>query len=184
MPLADDVRAALHRLLLERPGSSTRALASEMGLSESTVAYHLQRLVALGEASSTIVGRSRCWYARGCGLCPVLRRAVPTLRRAGVREVAAALGDTPLTAPELAERTGVSLGAARWAAQELAHSFLAERTRGGRTQLRNGAEVCMTKALVGEPCERWGSCAVSEAWRASLVPTSGGVSKQELVRSS
>lgn len=165
MEANDAVRGRLLALIQASPGTSTRGLATGVGLSESTVAYHLRRLARSGQVQSQLLGRDRCWYATLCGLCPVLRRALPILARQPVAKVAAALGPTPLTTNEVADATGLSPGTARWAGLSLDRTFLSERSRGRRISLREGAEVCLQKARSGEPCGLWGECAISVAWR-------------------
>ena len=163
------MRERLLPLLAAHPGLSTRAIADAVSMSESTVAYHLRRLVREGEARSQVVGRDRCWYAKGCDLCPILRRAVPRLRRPAVAQVALALEETPRTASELSERAGLDRGSVRWASQELTRTFLAEKTRGGRVFLRHGADVCLAKGLSGESCTLWKTCPVGQAYRDALL---------------
>lgn len=163
-PSLGATRDRILALVREEPGSGTRALAARIGLQESTVAYHLRRLERDGDVQTHLAGRERVWFATLCGLCPVLREAMPLVARPPVAKVAQALGPTPRNASELAADTGLARGTARWAATRLARSFLVERSR-GRTAIRDGAEVCLQKALQGETCGLWGRCAVSLAWR-------------------
>lgn len=105
-------------------------------------------------------------------MCPILRRALPRLRREPVAIVARCLGETPVTSSELVARSGLERGSVRWASHELERTFLAQRTPGGRLHLREGAEVCVAKGLAEEACGLWGQCPVSAAWRNSLhIPT-------------
>jgi predicted transcriptional regulator len=168
-----DHRERLHELVAMLPGASTRMLAAECGLAETTAGYHLERLAREGLVRSQIVGRDRCWYRSGCGLCPVLRRALPVLRRPAAASVALALSATPATAGELARRTGTPTGAVRWAATELERTLLLARTRQGRLALRPGAEVCLAAATEGRACPLWGQCALSLAWREALAGPQG-----------
>jgi len=175
MEANEAVRERLLALVRERPGCSTRKLAAEVGLSESGAAYHLHKIARSGDVRSHLNGRDRCWYAAICGLCPVLRRAIPVLTRPPVAKVARALHATPLSAADLADATGLARGTARWAAMTLSRTLLTERSRGGRTSLRDGAEICLAKALSGETCSLWGECEMSAAWHERLVANEGQI---------
>lgn len=164
MEANEEARNALLAQVKACPGAHTRTLAAAVGLSESTAAYHLKRLAKMGQVHSTLVGRDRCWFLSLCGLCPVLRRALPVLRRPTVLRVAKALDDTPRSAPEIAEPLALARGTVRWATLALANAHLAERSRGGRTSLREGADVCLARATTGQPCDLWGRCPVSVSW--------------------
>lgn len=160
-----DAKRRLIDLVRATPGASTRELANRIGLSETTVAYHLMRLAKEDQVMSQVIGRARCWYASDCGLCPILRRSIVLLRRPGFIPVAAALSTIPSSVAELAERAGVGEGTARWCGAELGRAHLIERTQSGRMALREGADVCLRKAAAGEKCNLWGRCAMSRAWR-------------------
>lgn len=148
----------------ERPGACTRDLATAVGTSESNAAYHLKRLEREGAVLCEPSGRALSWYATGCGLCPVLRRAVPLLRREGVRAVAQTVKEAPETSRSLAARSGVDYGATRWAAELLEGAFLVERSSTGRVWLREGAARCVAMATTAQRCDLWGRCAVSRAF--------------------
>lgn len=165
----EDVRGRLLAIVRALPGASTREIAAQVGLAESTTAYHLDRMAREDALSSQVIGRARCWFAAPCGLCPVLRRSSALLRRPGFERIARALETTPQPARELAERAGVGKGTVRWVAGELARAHLAQRTRAGLIGLREGAEVCVAKATARERCTLWGKCVVSRAWRAALA---------------
>ena len=151
--------------LRARPGASTRDIARSLGVSEWTADYHLRRMLKAGDVTSEPLGRTRCWYASGCGLCPVLRRAVPALRRPEARALALAAEEwPPLPLPRLAQRAALAIGTARWTAGVLEEAFLLERTRFGRLSLRRGAATCVAAAASGERCGLWGKCHVSRAW--------------------
>lgn len=160
-------RDALSLAIRATPGASTRELARTTGISEWTADYHLRRMLREGALVAETVGRTRCWYAKGCGLCPVLRRAMPMLRRPEALAVALASPDDPEPLPRLASRAGVSVGTARWVTTVLADAFLLERNRFGRVALRPGAGTCLSAASAGRRCDLWGKCAVSRAWLAA-----------------
>lgn len=147
-----------------RPGLSVRLVARASGVDESTANYHLRRLEKALCVAPQPVGRDLCWFASDCGLCPVLRRAVPLLRRHEARALALALDETGLSASALVARTGVPVGTVRWLVPALVGAGLAERTSSGRARLRDGASTCVAKAMHGERCGAWGRCDVSIAW--------------------
>ena len=146
------------------PGASTRQIASAVGVSEWTADYHLRRLLRTGAVTTELTGRTRSWYVAGCGFCPVLRRALPPLRRPEARALAMAADEWPAALPVLAKRAGVPLGTARWVASVLTDAFIFERNRFGRVTLRRGAGTCVAAASDGRRCDLWGKCAVSRAW--------------------
>lgn len=163
----DGLRQRLLCVVTDVPGANTRQAATIVGVPESSADYHLRGLVKEGLLTTEFNGRTRHWFASGCGLCPVLRRAVPALRRPEARAVALALDDCPTTATDLSRRTGVALGGVRWAASVLEDARLVVRTTGGRLRLRHGARVCLGKATAGERCPQWGRCPVSQAFLAA-----------------
>lgn len=147
------------------PGGSTRDVARLVGIAESTADYHLRRLGKLGLVTTQPSGRTRRWFATASGFCPVLRRAIPEMRRPEAIVVARALSPTPVSAPELAERSGVAEGTVRWVTAVLHRTFLLAKTRSGRVQLRDGAERCLEMAVTASRCPEWGRCPVSLAWQ-------------------
>lgn len=156
-----DARERIHDLLRRQPGLSTRQVARLSAVNESTADYHLRRLRRAGRVTEERVGRERLWYAAGCGLCPVLRRAVPAFRREEVALVARVLSDRPLTVRTLAEATGLDVGPARWAAHVLGESGILVKSGRGLLLLADGGEVCVQKAIQGERCAMWGRCPLS-----------------------
>ncbi|MEA3198636.1 MAG: hypothetical protein QOE90_64 [Thermoplasmata archaeon] len=155
-----------HRILAylrETPGASTQMVARHLRIDGSTADYHLRRMQARGALAREVTGREVRWFVVGCGLCPLLRVAVPALRNPGLAAVAAQLREFPDTAASIGERAGVDIQVARYAARSLAALGLAERTRTGRLQRAPGAEVCIAKALAHEGCDQWGKCAPSKA---------------------
>jgi predicted transcriptional regulator len=161
----DAWRKAVLGLVAARPGASTRELATSLRLAESTVDYHLRKLKRDGALVCDPNGRSIAWFLAGHGLCPVLRRAVPMMRRSDARAVADALiPDLPTTSAALARSTGLPWGSARWTLQLLEDAGLVERLRTGRAVLAPGAETCRGKATRAERCGLWGACEVSKRW--------------------
>lgn len=161
---------AISDTLAAMPGSSTRAVARALGVDESTADYHLRRLRRRGDVVAQAHGRELAWFLSGSGLCPVLKRAVPAMRREEVLATARALDETPASARIVAERAGVPVGAVRWAAGVLEEAGLLERSRSGRLALRRGADVCIRRAAEGARCELWGRCEVSRALEAQVGP--------------
>lgn len=172
VPTAGDMRERILQAVTLVPGAHTRQAASIVGVPESSADYHLRALVKEGRLTSEFNGRTRHWYARGCGLCPVLRRAVPALRRKEARAFAFALEETPAPAVAVATRAGVSVGSARWAATVLQGAGLLASTRNGRLALRTGARTCLEKAETGQRCQEWGRCPVSRAILAEQAAAS------------
>lgn len=158
-----DTRTRALDVLKSAPGSSTRGIARALSMDESTADYHLRRLEKLGLATRERAGREIAWFARGCGFCPVLRRAVPILRREESLGIARALDDRPRPHAEVAARARVPVGSARWVVPLLVEAGIAEKTRGGRARLRDEARLCVEKAAASERCGQWGVCAVSRA---------------------
>lgn len=154
-------RDAILDYLKTTPGASTSMVAAQMGIDPSTADYHLRRLKREGKASPLPTGREVAWFARSCGLCPALKRVVPTLRRSSMEGTLRALEPTPLTARSLALRSGASEGEVRWAIEVLVAAGLAQKSKLGRAQLAEGADLCAQKALRAEACDLWGKCPVS-----------------------
>ena len=127
------------------------------------MSYHLHRLSREEKISSSQAGREVVWFASGCGLCPVLRRAVPAMRRAGVAPLALALTDEPIPLPIIAQDAGLSVGEARWGIQVLKEVGIAQTAWNGKPSLAAGADECVARSLAHEPCPLWGSCAPSRA---------------------
>ncbi|HVM45367.1 MAG TPA: hypothetical protein VM582_05475 [Candidatus Thermoplasmatota archaeon] len=170
---SDSVRDGILQAVRTTPGASTREVSRMAGASEWTTDYHLRRMLRAGLVRSESVGRTRCWYVTGCGLCPVLRRALPVLRRPEARAVALAADETPAVLPVLAERAGVPLGATRWLVPLLVRAFLLARSRQGRVFLRQGAQTCVAAASSGRRCDLWGKCAVSRDWEIEQAASTG-----------
>jgi len=109
-------------------------------------------------------GRALCWFAAEAGYCPVLRAALPLLRREEARRVALALPqDVPATAIAIARETGVPVQTVRSTLAALERAGVARKSVSGRACLREGARICVEKAAAGESCDMWGACAVSAA---------------------
>ena len=161
---------------LERePGQSVRMVGIAMGINSSTASYHLRKLERAGRVTRVVNGREVVWFRATSSLCPVLRRAMPLMRRAQVPVVAARLKETPRTARAVAREAGLPDGTVRWAIDLLCEAGIAQKSGVGHPRLRDGAEVCVARALAGETCPMWGACAPSrrgdEPFR-DLRPTS------------
>lgn len=162
-----ETRRRILTLLMDTPGISTAAAARALELDAATADHHLRKLRRGARVASAAVGREVCWYATRCGFCPVLQRAIPTLRRPGLAAVARELREFAQTSPTLAEHSGVEVGQVRWAATALVGCGLAERSAAGFLRLAPGAHTCVQKALAGERCSEWGGCAPSKTWAAA-----------------
>ena len=157
----DGPRARIAALLESEPGASTHKVARALAMDDSTADYHLRRLHREGRVQVQRQGREACWFNAHMGLCPVLRRVIPAVRRAETMRVALALEESPRPATWIAERAGVPVGQVRWALGVLEKSGLVTRTSQGRVQLSDGASVCVGKAMRATRCDAWGECAVS-----------------------
>jgi DNA-binding transcriptional ArsR family regulator len=158
-------RERVHAALLSQPGRSATALGRALSLDASTVSHHLKKLERGRQAVSAPVGREVCWFATRSGLCPVLLRAIPVLRRPQIAAVALALSeDVSQSTTDIARRTGVELGQVRWSGETLRGCGLSARSRGGLLVLTEGARTCVEKAIAGERCGLWGDCSVSKRW--------------------
>lgn len=164
------LRERMLAALAVAPGGSTREVARLVDVAESTADYHLRRLGKLGLVTSHPSGRTRRWFAVASGFCPVLRCAIPEMRRPETLAVASALSPTPISAPALADRTGIAEGTVRWVTAVLHRTFLLSRTRSGRVHLRDGAQRCLEMAITSTRCPEWGRCAVSLAWERERAP--------------
>lgn len=167
----EGLRERMLDALAAAPGVCTRDVARRVGVAESTADYHLRRLARSGLAAAHWSGRTRRWYATAGGFCPVLKRAIPEMRRAETLLVARALSSTPVSAPQLAERAGVPEGTVRWVTAVLQRTFVLAKTQGGRVYLREGAERCLEMAASASRCPEWGRCPMSLAWERD-PPTS------------
>lgn len=155
----------------EHPGANTRSVADAVGLDDSTASYHLRRLAKEGKLVAEAGARERRWFEARRGWCPVLRRALPELRRPEALAVAMALGNTPANANGIARASGVPVGQVRWIATRLEGALIVERSRAGWLSLRQDADVCLEKAARAEPCDQWGRCPIAQEWARRMAPT-------------
>lgn len=158
-------------VVAQTPGESTRSIAASVGLNESTADYHLRRLAKDGKVVAEASARERRWYPAGRGWCPVLRRAMPEMRRGEAMDVAMALTSTPVTSNQLARASRVSVGQVRWIATRLEGTLILQKSRAGYLSLREEADICRDKAILGEPCDRWGKCPLAQEWTRRLAAT-------------
>lgn len=156
-----EVRRSIVAYVEETPGVSTVQVARAVGINQSTSDYHLRRLRKQGVLEHERQGRETLWFHARCGLCPVLRRALPAFRRPGVSELATRLSQRPATASAISEETGMPYGAVRWNASLLEETGILARSLHGRMMLAEGAETCVAKAVAGERCDMWGRCPLS-----------------------
>ncbi len=170
---AKNSQARILRVLAAAPGANTRHVARTLELDESTASYHLRRLSKQGHVASERRGREVVWFMGQMRLCPILRAAMPIMRRPTVTQLAHTLDERARTIPELAQKSGLTLGETRWAADTLADAGILKRTPGGLSRLAPGAAWCIMKAMRGESCDRWGACEPSrEAAAASASSAS------------
>jgi predicted transcriptional regulator len=159
-----ELRERLLSAARRMPGASTSQLAAAAAAADSTADYHLRRLVRSGDLTSQMTGRTRRWFQASPRFCPVLKRAIPELRRPEALAVVRALDDTPCSSTDLAARTDVPVGTVRWVTAVLKGTYLLEATRSGRVALRDGAAKCVEHAIAGSCCPDWGRCPMSAAW--------------------
>ena len=136
-------------------------VARAMGMDDSTADYHLRGMLKEGRASVERTGRELTWWPPGCAYCPVLRRAIPTLRREGATALLLALDDWPVASNVLAARAGLTVQAARSHLGAFVQAGLAVKTGRGRVGLAEGARTCVQNARAGATCDKWGKCANS-----------------------
>lgn len=158
----DGPRARIAALLDSQPGASTHKVALALAMDDSTADYHLRRLRREGRVLVQRQGRETCWFNAQAGLCPVLRRVIPAVKKPETARVALALEESPRPATWIARQADVPLGQVRWALGVLEKSGLVARTSRGRVQLAEGASVCVGKAMRASRCDAWGECAVSQ----------------------
>lgn len=125
-----DVMTPTRRELLahvrEAPGSSTRALAQRVGLSEATAAYHLALLAKEALVISERAGHVLAHYPNGWGAARARRYATLS---AEARVALAVLADLGVArAAEVSRWSGIPLGATRHALSLAERRGLARRT--------------------------------------------------------
>lgn len=162
MAMEDAKRALILTQVMMMPGISTRELADVLKTPESSLDYHLRRLRKDGQLVFEQNGRNVSWFVAGQGFCPVLRRALPLMRREEARRIVSLLGATPITSTTIMQETGYSMGLVRWNVTLLAAAGLLERGMSGRGVLAQGAEPCREKAIAQERCDQWGACLMSK----------------------
>ncbi|HVL88393.1 MAG TPA: hypothetical protein VM681_10395 [Candidatus Thermoplasmatota archaeon] len=141
------------RLANEMPGASLSALARALGVDPSTAAYHARRLCHEGHVVLVRGGRELCAFPANAGYCPWQRRALPLLRAASARRLAAEIVHEPATLPEVALRARVSIAAARWALRQLRRLDAIEACH-GQWRVVPSRRACLARALAGLPCGR------------------------------
>jgi len=170
----DGKRALILGRVAGLPGVGTRTLAGMLDMPESSLDYHLRRLHRDGQLVCDARGRSVSWFIAGQGYCPVLRRALPLLRREETHHIALLLADTPQSVGSLVQETGYSLGLVRWNLSLLETAGLVERNVPGRAVLARGAETCRERAIAQERCDQWGACAISRGLTSCPSPSATG----------
>ena len=105
-PVMTPTRQQIARLLWARPGLSTRGVAREVDLDESTAAYHLGRLVREGVLLQERVGRIVAHYPTGWGDARARRFAMLSAEARAVLAVLQEEG-SPLRAVDIARRVAI-----------------------------------------------------------------------------
>ena len=155
-------RETIGSYLRGTPGASTRMVAKAIGTDDSTADYHLRRMRKESRVAMEQSGREVTWWPGGCAFCPILRRAIPALRRPGAQETARVLDDWPTTAADISLRSGAPVHRVRAAAAAFVRAGLAVRSRRGRVARAPGAQRCIAMARAGAPCDQWGRCEMSQ----------------------
>lgn len=118
------------RLLWREPGLSTRGVARNVDLDESTAAYHLHRLERAGVVVAERVGRVVAHYPNGWGDEAARKYAALSAEARAVMAVLKEEG-LPLRAVDVARRSGVPVGAVRHALALAVRLGLARKPRQG-----------------------------------------------------
>lgn len=133
-PVMTPTRQQIVRLLWNRPGMSTRAVAAAVDVDESTAAYHLHRLRREGVVVAEEIGRVVAHYPAGWGDARARKYAALS---AEARLVLAALDEAqmPLRAADVARRLGARVGAVRHALSLAVRLGLARQPMRGRYEV-------------------------------------------------
>lgn len=134
VPVLSGKRALIVDALRVRPGLSKRALAHELAVRESSLAYHLRILERERVVIVEVAGRTCAHFVNGT-VTPRVRRLMllsPTARRV-LDELTLVPGT--LRGCDLARRLDLALGAVRVALDALERAGLARRTAYGKWEV-------------------------------------------------
>lgn len=165
-----DAAARILEAVQRAPGAAVADVARAVGVDHSTADYHLRRLLRDGFVGAVRSGRVRAHYAAGCGICPLVRAALPRL--GGAHAAAPALaalvaaGNAGVRAADAARERGVPVGVMRYALQAAVGAGLAERVAFGRFALVPGASRCARCVTDRARCDAWRKCEPGARWRA------------------
>lgn len=133
-PALNGVREPYLEAVRQDPGISTAEVARRLGVDDSTAAYHLRRLARAGIIVSEPAARHVAHFAVG-SVTP-RERLLGHASRTGRAAYAVLRGESrPLSAPEVAERMGVNVGAVRYAMDQLVLLGLARKTTRGKCEV-------------------------------------------------
>lgn len=131
--LENGTRKAIFDLVCRAPGLGVHAIAAAAGVSYSTTAYHLERLVEAGMLVMTPDGNKLCYYKNGGAFTETERRLLPLVKNDEAARVLEAILERPGTyRAALAERLGVTATTVNWHLKRLLEAGLVEEVRAGR----------------------------------------------------
>ena len=131
--LENETRKAIFESVCRAPGLGVHAIAKAAGVSYSTTAYHLERLVEAGMIVMTPDGNKLCYYKNGGAFTETERRLLPVLKNdEAVRLLEAILASPGTYRAALAERLGVTATTINWHLRRLREAGLVEEVRSGR----------------------------------------------------
>ena len=131
--LENGTRKAIFDAVCASPGMGVHAIAERTGVSYSTTAYHLERLVEAGMIVMTPDGNKLCYYKNGGAFTEAERRLLPVLKNGEAVRLLEAILETPGTyRAALAERLGVTATTINWHLKRLRETGLVAEVRSGR----------------------------------------------------
>ncbi|HLE96343.1 MAG TPA: helix-turn-helix domain-containing protein [Candidatus Thermoplasmatota archaeon] len=156
------------------PGRSVSAIARDLGVDHSTVAYHLRKLERRRAVVGRAVGREHVWFPEGV-VCPLLKCHWPTLAR--LRPEAEAVMGGASSVAEVAACTGTGESASRVRIAALASAGFLERMPRNRWAASRDLVLCLAAMDRGGRCGLWGLCTLSKgpgAWAAEVATPPAG----------
>ena len=131
--LENETRKQIFESVCRAPGLGVHAIAKAAGVSYSTTAYHLERLVEAGMIVMTPDGNKLCYYKNGGAFTETERKLLPILKNDEASRVFEAILASPGTyRAALAERLGVTATTVNWHLKRLLEAGLVEEARSGR----------------------------------------------------
>ena len=154
--LENETRKQIFEAVCHAPGMGVHAIAKSAGVSYSTTAYHLERLVEAGMIVMTPDGNKLCYYKNGGAFTETERRLLPILKNEEATRLLEAILESPGTyRAALAGRLGVTATTINWHLKRLREAGLVEEVRAGRNAYlypRTGAlreSLCALALKVG-----------------------------------